>query len=104
MLSYFITYRPDLMGKVSQKTGVNPNRIMPANANKEEAIAFRTYCPNSPWVYIGSLPKDVNDDLWHKEYVDIGCTIFEIYYTHALNNEPNFQTFVKKVHQFGAKV
>lgn len=97
-------FRPDLMGKILMKTMVNPNRIMPAIANKEEALAFRKYCPNSPWVYFGFLPKNVEDDNWYKEFVDLGCVVFETYYTFALKNDQDFQTFVSKAHQYGAKV
>lgn len=97
-------FRPDLMGKALKSTGVNPKRLLPAIANKEEAVAFRKYCPQSSWIYFGGLPEDPSDDNWYKEFTELGCAIFETYYTHALKNELHFQTFVKKAHQYGAKV
>lgn len=97
-------FRPDLMGKALKTTGVNPKRLMAAIANKEEALEYKKYCPNSPWIYFGLLPDDINDDNWYKDLVDLGCEIFEVYYTMALKNDEKFQTFVNKVHQHGAKV
>ena len=97
-------FRPDLMGKALKTTGVNPKRLMAAIANLDEATLYKKYCPNSPFIYFGGLPENINDDNWYKSLVDLGCEIFEIYYTYALNNDENFQIFVNKVHQHGAKV
>ncbi|MDP3352746.1 MAG: glycerophosphodiester phosphodiesterase family protein [Flavobacteriaceae bacterium] len=97
-------FRPDLMGKALKSTGVNPKRLMAAVANIEEAILFKKYCPDSPFIYFGGMPENPNDDKWYKDLVDLGCTIFETYYTFALDNDEKFQTFVNKVHQYGAKV
>lgn len=97
-------FRVDLMGKALEKTKVNPKRLMPAIANIKEAKEFKKYCPNSSFVYFGGMPKNPNDDNWYKEYVDLGCTVFETYYTFALDNKEDFKTFVKKVHENNAKV
>ena len=40
-------FRPDLMGKALKTTGVNPKRLMPAIANKKEALEFKKHCPNT---------------------------------------------------------
>ncbi|HEX5742993.1 MAG TPA: glycerophosphodiester phosphodiesterase family protein [Flavobacteriaceae bacterium] len=97
-------FRPDLMGKALKTTGANPKRLMAAIANIEEAKLFKKYCPESPFIYFGGFPENLNDDNWYKEFVDLGCEIFETYYTLAIENDDNFQTFVNKVHQHGAKV
>ncbi|MDP2089418.1 MAG: glycerophosphodiester phosphodiesterase [Flavobacteriaceae bacterium] len=97
-------FRPGLMGKALKTTGVNPKRLMAAIANKEEALEYKKYCPNSPFIYFGFMPDDINDDNWYKELVDLGCEVFEVYYTLAIDNDLKFQTFVNKVHQHKAKV
>ena len=97
-------FRPDLMAKLLKKTKVNPKRLMSSISSIERAKEYAKYCPDSPFIYFGSIPEDVNDDKWYKEFVDLGCEIFEVYYTTALKNEEKFQTFVKKVHQHKAKV
>jgi glycerophosphoryl diester phosphodiesterase len=96
--------RVDLMGKALANTKVDPKRLMPAIATINEAKEFKKYCPNSPFVYFGGMPKDPNDDNWYKEYIDLGCEFFETYYTFALDNDDNFKTFVTKVHENNAKV
>ena len=97
-------FRPDLMGKALKNTGVNPKRLLAAIADLEEAKLYKKYCPESSFIYFGFMPENTNDDNWYKEYIDLGCEIFEVYYTLALKNDEKFQTFVKKVHQYGAKV
>lgn len=97
-------FRPDLMGKALKTTGVNPKRLMPAIASVEEAVNFKTYCPDSPFIYFGKLPEQPEDDQWYTSLINLGCEIFETYYTYALDNDEHFQTFVSKVHQHGAKV
>jgi glycerophosphoryl diester phosphodiesterase len=97
-------FRVDLMGKALQNVKVNPKRLMPAIASIEEAKVFKKYCPDSSFIYFGGFPENPNDDNWYKELVDLGCTIFESYYTFALDNNENFKLFVEKVHQYNAKV
>lgn len=98
-------FRVDLMGKALQKTKVNPKRLMGAIASIEEAKAYKIHCPNSPFIYFGGMPENPNDDNWYKELVDLGCEIFETYYTFALDDsDEKFKLFVKKVHEHNAKV
>ncbi len=97
-------YRPDLMGMLLRETGVNPNRILPSLSTLAKAIEFRKYCPDSPWVWFGGLPEDPNDDNWYAERIALGCTIFECYYSKALDNSDTFQIFRTKVHEAGAKI
>ncbi len=98
-------FRVDLMGKALKKTKVNPKRLMAAIATIEEAKAYKKYCPNSNFIYFGGMPKNPNDDNWYKELVDLGCTIFETYYTYALDDtNEDFKLFVKKVHEHNAKI
>ena len=98
-------FRVDLMGKALEKTKVNPKRLMSAIASVEEAKAYKKYCPNSSFIYFGGMPENPNDDNWYKELVDLGCTIFETYYTYALDDtNEDFKLFVKKVHEHNAKV
>jgi len=98
-------FRVDLMGKALEKTNVNPKRLMAAIANIEEAKAYKKHCPNSSFIYFGGMPKNPNDDNWYKELVDLGCEIFETYYTYALDEtNEDFKLFVKKVHEHNAKV
>jgi glycerophosphoryl diester phosphodiesterase len=97
-------FRVDLMGKALQNVKVNPKRLMPAIASIEEAKIFKKYCPDSSFIYFGGFPENPNDDNWYKELVDLGCTIFESYYTFALDNNEKFKLFVEKVHQHNAKV
>lgn len=97
-------FRPDLLGKLLAETGVNPNRILPAIFTLEEAVEFRRYCPNSSWVWYGGLPEDPNDDNWYAERIALGCTIFECYYSKALDHSDAYQVFRTKVHEAGAKI
>jgi len=96
--------RIDLMAKALQSTKVNPNRLLPSIGDLEEAKLFNSLCPESSFVYFGGIPEDVNDDSWYAEFIALGCKIFETYYTAAIDNTPKFQTFVRKVHEQGAKV
>ena len=98
-------FRVDLMGKALEKTNVNPKRLMAAIATLEEAKAYKKHCPNSSFIYFGGMPENPNDDNWYKELVDLGCEIFETYYTFALDDSnEKFKIFVKKVHEHNAKV
>ena len=92
------------MAKLLKKTKVDPKRLMSSISSIERAKEYAKYCSDSPFIYFGSMPEDVNDDKWYKEFVGLGCEIFEVYYTTALKNEEKFQTFVKKVHEHKAKV
>lgn len=97
-------FRADLLGKLLDETGVNPNRILPSMYTLEEASEFRKYCPNSSWVWFGGLPDDPGDDDWYAERIALGCTIFEFYYSKALDNSDTYQIFRTKVHEAGAKI
>ncbi len=97
-------FRADLMAKALETTKVNPKRLMPAILTIEVAKVFNKHCPDSPFIYFGKLPEDVNDDNWYKELMNLGCEIFETYYTFALDNKEDFKTFVNKVHEHNAKV
>lgn len=98
-------FRVDLMGKALKKTTVNPKRLLAAIATIEEAKEYKKYCPESSFIYFGGLPENPNDDSWYKELIDLGCVIFETYYTFALDNtNEKFKTFLKKVHEHKAKV
>ena len=98
-------FRVDLMGKALQKTAVNPKRLLAAIATIEEAKEFKKHCPESSFIYFGGLPENPNDDSWYKGLVDLGCVIFETYYTFALDDSnQKFKTFLKKVHEHNAKV
>lgn len=97
-------FRVDLMAKALQKTKANPERLMAAIATLEEAKEYKKVCPDSPFIYFGGMPENPNDDKWYKEFVDLGCKIFETYYTLAIDNDETFKTFVKKVHEHNAKV
>lgn len=95
----------ELMCKVLQSSNVNPKRMLPAVSSLEEAKNFKSYCPNSSFIYFGGLPENVNDDAWYQEMVALGCVIFETYYTYALDeNNEIFKTFLTKVHENNAKV
>ena len=97
-------FRVDLMGKALQNVKVKSKRLMPAIASIEEAKVFKKYCADCSFIYFGGLPENPSDDNWYKELVDLGCIIFETYYTFALDNNEKFNLFVKKVHQHNAKV
>jgi len=97
-------FRIDLMAKALQKTKVNPKRLLPAIGNLKEAKEFHSFCPESSFVYFGGIPKDVNNDGWYKELVELGCAVFETYYTEAIDNTEDFQTYTRKAHEYGAKV
>ena len=95
----------ELMGKALEKTKVNPNRLLSAIANLEEARAYKKYCPDSPFVYFGGLPEDPSDDNFYKELIDLGCEFFETYYTYALDeSNEDFKMFLNKVHEHNAEV
>jgi len=96
--------RVDLMAKALQSTKVNPSRLLPSIGDLEEAREFNRYCPESSFVYFGGIPEDVNNDNWYAELIGLGCTIFETYYTGAIDNTMEFQAFAKKVHEHGAKL
>lgn len=97
-------FRVDLMGKALQSTKANPKRLMAAIATLEEAKEYKKNCPDSPFIYFGGMPEDPSDDNWYKEFINLGCKIFETYYTLALDNDEKFKTFVDKVHEHKAKV
>ena len=97
-------FRVDLMGKALKETNVNPKRLMSSISTLKEAKEYRKHCPNSPFIYFGGLPENPEDDNWYKQFIDLGCEIFEVYYTHALSNDAKFKTFVDKVHKYNAKV
>ncbi len=95
----------ELMCKVLEKSKVAPKRMLPAVSTIEAAKSFKSYCPNSSFIYFGRMPEDVDDNSWYKEMVDLGCKIFEVYYTWALDDtNEQFKTFLKKVHENNAKV
>ncbi|WP_051227862.1 glycerophosphodiester phosphodiesterase [Gillisia sp. JM1] len=95
----------ELMCKVLQNSNVDPKRMLPAVASIEEAKKFKSYCPNSSFIYFGGIPENVNDDSWYQEMVALGCVIFETYYTFALDEtNEKFKTFLAKVHENNAKV
>ena len=95
----------ELMGKALNKTKVNPNRLLSAISDLEEAREYKKYCPDSPFVYFGGLPEDPSDDNFYKELVDLGCLFFETYYTYALDDSnEDFKMFLKKVHEHNAEV
>jgi len=98
-------FDPELMGKTLLKSRVDPSRLLAAIANLEEAKEFKKYCPNSSFIYFGGLPEDPSDDNWYKNLIDLGCKFFETYYSFALDEtNVDFQQFLKKVHEHGAKV
>lgn len=97
-------FRADLMGKALKTTKVNPKRLLSAMSRLERVEEYKKYCPDSPFVYFGGMPEDVHDDNWYKEIVDLGAEFFETYYTYALDNNEDFKTYVKKVHEHNAKV
>jgi len=98
-------FRVDLMGKALKKTTVNPKRLLSAIATVEEAKEYKKHCPESSFIYFGGIPENYNDDSWYKELVDLGCVIFETYYTFAMDDtNEKFKTFLKKVHEHNAKV
>ncbi|RKS50516.1 glycerophosphoryl diester phosphodiesterase [Gillisia mitskevichiae] len=95
----------ELMCRVLQNSKVDPKRMLPAVASIDEAKKFKAYCPNSSFIYFGGLPENINDNNWYKEMVDLGCVIFETYYTFALDEtNEDFKTFLSKVHENNAKV
>ncbi|TVZ27701.1 glycerophosphoryl diester phosphodiesterase [Gillisia sp. Hel_I_86] len=95
----------ELMCRVLQDSKVNPKRMLPAVASIEEAKQFKSYCPDSSFIYFGGLPENVNNNSWYKEMADLGCIIFETYYTFALDEtNQEFKTFLTKVHENNAKV
>jgi len=95
----------ELMCKVLQNSKVDSKRMLPAVASIEEAKKFKSFCPESSFIYFGGLPENVNDDSWYQEMVALGCVIFETYYTFALDeSNQDFKTFLSKVHKNNAKV
>jgi glycerophosphoryl diester phosphodiesterase len=98
-------FNAELMGKALKKAKVNPNRLLSAIVDLEEAKEYKKYCPDSPFVYFGGLPEDPSDDNFYKELIDLGCLFFETYYTYALDDSnEDFKIFLKKVHEHNAEV
>ncbi|WP_010232435.1 glycerophosphodiester phosphodiesterase [Gillisia marina] len=95
----------ELMCKVLEKSKVAPKRMLPSISSIEEAQEFKSYCPNSSFIYFGGMPENIDDDSWYQEMVALGAVIFETYYTFALDDtNVEFKTFLKKVHENNAKV
>lgn len=95
----------EIMCSVLQNINVDSSRMLPSVSSFEEAKLFKSYCPNSSFIYFGGLPENVENDSWYQEMVAMGCLIFETYYTFALDdNNQEFKTFLKKVHENNAKV
>ena len=95
----------ELMGEALRKTKVNPNRLLSAIADLEEAREYKKHCPDSPFVYFGGLPDDPSDDNFYKELVALGCLFFETYYTYALDDtNEDFKMFLKKAKEHNAGV
>ncbi len=96
--------KPALLAKALKDTKVNPNRFLPSIYSLEEAKEFRKYCPKSPWVWFGGIPKKVNDENWYKKIKELGCNIYEIYYGKVLDNSIRVQVFKKRIHDIGGKL
>ncbi|MFT5337571.1 MAG: glycerophosphoryl diester phosphodiesterase [Luteibaculaceae bacterium] len=70
------SFTPQLFQEVLVEKGVNPNRLMPAINSFAEADSFRTYCPNSPFVFFGDWRDHLDDTPWFQTRVDKGCIAF----------------------------
>lgn len=98
-------FHPDLYAKALENTGVSPDTFLPAISDKEEMLEFKSFCPDTPFIFFGDWEKlldqatENEDALGINELKASGCYAVEIFFESALFNEEDFQKLRDILHQ-----
>lgn len=83
-------WHPLAYAQALEASGVQAHRLVPAVGNILEVIEFKTYCPNSPYVYFGDWQGALINPGYWLQLAETGCQAVEIYYESALENTEDF--------------